>query len=172
MAHSCLVAFAAGTNVATRPATELSGTLPKEISVLTNMNLFWISRYDLRGPIQGVFDGWDKVEIIRLEQNKLTGSIPSNLDQELPRLESFWLDNNEFSGELPESLGNLVNLKSARFRNNNFEGSIPATWGNLQSLSTSSCRAAERLPQLDYLDEVSHALPLSFCDSSGLGTEF
>ncbi|KAF7850691.1 hypothetical protein BT93_L5093 [Corymbia citriodora subsp. variegata] len=50
------------------------------------------------------------------------------------KLENLDLANNGLSGNLPDSLGNLKNLRYLQFLRNSFQGSIPRTIGNMSSL--------------------------------------
>ncbi|CAH9077054.1 unnamed protein product [Cuscuta epithymum] len=57
----------------------------------------------------------------------LAGSLPSNLGGELPNLEVITLNNNNLTGSIPESFGNFPNLKELDVSNNNLEGNIPTS---------------------------------------------
>lgn len=123
-------------NLESRRQTILSGTLPRELRVLTDMEIFWLDFFEIRGPLEGRFDGWSKVKDIRLFDNELTGPIPSNLHEITPGLESLWLDINKITGTIPATLGNLINLRDIRLGANRLKGSISGSLGNLQKLCT------------------------------------
>ena len=64
----------------------------------------------------------------------LGGTLPTELC-ELSRLEVLRIDHNYFSGSIPECFGsNLENLAAFSARGNNFTGSIPAGFGALPNL--------------------------------------
>lgn len=75
----------------------------------------------------------NRVTSIDLENNNLTGSIPSEIGKltSLERLSMFW---NNLSGPIPSELGNLINLEDLSIFHNNLSGSIPPELGNLSSL--------------------------------------
>ncbi|KAG8485005.1 hypothetical protein CXB51_021639 [Gossypium anomalum] len=59
------------------------------------------------------------------------------------------LSNNQFSGEIPEDVGQLISLQMLNFSHNNFTGPIPASFGNLvalESLDLSSNKFSGRIP--------------------------
>ncbi|ORY47792.1 L domain-like protein [Rhizoclosmatium globosum] len=64
----------------------------------------------------------------------LTGKIPSELE-ELTSLEELQLSGNDFEGEIPESLGNLVQLRVLRLYNNpELCGVLSIAFGKLKLL--------------------------------------
>lgn len=88
----------------------LFGTLPQEITQLT----------ELQGLQLGV--------------NNITGLIPSGFGS-LPNLQNLWLQLNDFSGTIPTDLGNSTSLQRIYLNNNsNLNGSIPSSFGDIASL--------------------------------------
>jgi RHS repeat-associated protein len=71
---------------------------------------------------------------ISLVNNNLSGVIPPTLGN-LTSLIYLYLDNNNLSGSIPSSLGNLSSLVRLYLHANSLIGSIPAELGNLSSLS-------------------------------------
>ena len=66
--------------------------------------------------------------------NQLSGSIPTALDN-LTSLTILYLDNNQMSGSIPTELGSLTSLTELRLDNNQLSGSIPTELGSLTSLT-------------------------------------
>ncbi|KAL5541613.1 hypothetical protein UlMin_009323 [Ulmus minor] len=62
---------------------------------------------------------------ITLGSNRLTGPIPDL--SPLKRLEILHLDGNQFSGEIPSSLGGINGLRELFLQNNNLTGQIPSS---------------------------------------------
>lgn len=127
--------FTANTITPNREKHVLEGTLPRDIGVLSDMEMFVVSTYKLRGPIEGVFTLWNKVLNIWMEDNQFTGTLPTNLDQETPLLRSLRLSGNRVKGEIPTSMGNLASLRDLRLDENELTGSILPSFGNLVNLS-------------------------------------
>lgn len=57
--------------------------------------------------------------------NGFWGVIPSDFFQTLGSLNKLWLQNNNFSGQIPVSIGQLPNLKELHLEYNGFSGLIP-----------------------------------------------
>ena len=74
-----------------------------------------------------------RVTQLSLEDNQLSGSIPSSLGN-LSNLEYLALPVNQLSGSIPSSLGNLSNLEFLALSVNPLSGSIPSSLGNLSNL--------------------------------------
>ncbi|KAI3714486.1 hypothetical protein L6452_21441 [Arctium lappa] len=58
--------------------------------------------------------------------NEFSGVIPSDFFQTLGSLKKLWLQHNQFSGQIPISIGELPNLKELHLEYNKFSGPIPA----------------------------------------------
>ncbi len=75
-----------------------------------------------------------RVAQIGLSNNNLTGTLPASLGN-LSQLTILGLLGNHIGGTIPASLGNLSNLKNLTLGSNNFSGEIPASLGNLSNLT-------------------------------------
>ncbi len=94
-------------------------------------NTNWLSDRPL-GEWHGVTTDQDRrVTEISLNENQLSGSIPSELGN-LANLTYLSLGTNQLSGEIPSELGNLSNLIYLYLRGNQLSGCIPAAWRNVQ----------------------------------------
>jgi hypothetical protein len=135
----------------------LAGTLPAELSDLSNLQTLLLSDNQLRGAhpdlgklsklttldlsnnsLSGAFPRWiRKLKNLReldLSYNRLTGGIPSWIG-ELKNLEVLLLDGNRLSGSLPKELANLSKLAVLRVGHNHLTGEIPFTIGKLVRLA-------------------------------------
>jgi autotransporter-associated beta strand protein len=86
--------------------------------------------YDANGDV--LIPG--NVQFLSLEDNQLTGTIPTTLGN-LINLEGLGLDHNQLSGTIPTTLGNLTNLQYIELNDNQLTGSIPTSLGNLFQLT-------------------------------------
>lgn len=89
----------------------------------------------LEGSFGGAFfqPTYGNVIGLTLSANNLSGTIAPELSN-LQFLEWLYLFDNGLTGNLPASLGNLLNLRQLAVSNNQLTGSIPPEFGNLQSL--------------------------------------
>ncbi|MBO7602568.1 MAG: leucine-rich repeat domain-containing protein [Bacteroidaceae bacterium] len=71
---------------------------------------------------------------IGLAENNLTGTIPESIGN-LGNLDNLYLNDNQLTGDIPESIGNLVNLTRLYLYNNQLTGGIPESIGNLGNLT-------------------------------------
>ncbi|XP_074335404.1 receptor kinase-like protein Xa21 [Apium graveolens] len=61
--------------------------------------------------------------------------LPASLGFTLPRLQGFYARENRFSGHIPPSITNALNLVVFEISSNSITGPIPTNWGSLPSLS-------------------------------------
>ncbi|XP_017979845.1 PREDICTED: receptor-like protein 12 [Theobroma cacao] len=89
---------------------------------------------DLRGTFPENSFNLPKIKYLTLFNNpSLSGQLP-NSNWSSP-LEDLLVSGTSFSGELPESIGNLKSLRGLGLIRSNFFGSIPRSLGNLSHLS-------------------------------------
>ena len=129
---------------------ELTGSIPADINKLTRLEVFWASTNRLKGTLPATFSPFT-VEI-ELGGNSLTGSIPESWGTTMPGLDYILLQENTLTGSLPSTLAQLSNLhdlflysnlltgpllatfpssiSTIFFDSNAFTGSIPSSWGD------------------------------------------
>ena len=113
-------------------------------------NTNWLSDQPLGEWFGVTTDENGRVTGLRLRENRLSGSLPSELGN-LTNLQRLDLYNNALSGALPSSLGNLTNLTYLNLGDNALSGDLPRSLGNLTNLQ-----------QLGLFDNrLSGELPLS-----------
>lgn len=110
-------------------AMGLTGTLPSEVSLLTNM------------------------QQLSLRSNSLSGDIP-NLHT-MTQLTSLSLTYNNYSTKIPNWLGNLSSLSFLALTNNNFRSTIPTDFLKLTSLETLALDDNSLTGSLDSLEKMN-----------------
>ena len=94
----------------------------------------WLSDEPL-GEWHGVTTDDDgRVTEVRLSENNLAGSIPSELGR-LSSLTILHLADNQLIGQIPEELGSVANLEELVLGGNQLSGEIPSELGNLSNLT-------------------------------------
>ena len=72
--------------------------------------------------------------LLDISNNQLSGQIPASLG-DLKALKLLNISHNKLSGKIPTSLGDLENIETLDFSHNNLSGSIPLTLIKLQQLT-------------------------------------
>lgn len=111
----------------------LNDTVPEFLANLTYLKVLGLSYCNLHGIFPRRIIQIPNLDVLDLSDNKkLQGSL-----SEFPKngsLKTLILSFTNFSGVLPESLGNLELLSRMQIENCNFGGSIPNSMGNLTTL--------------------------------------
>ncbi|KAJ0040969.1 hypothetical protein Pint_27812 [Pistacia integerrima] len=111
----------------------LSGKIPDSISLLTSIEQIELYRNQLSGELPPSLASLTTLRRFDVSQNNLTGNIPVNVAA--LRLESFHLNDNFFTGEIPETLSSNPNLRSLKLYNNSFTGKLPENLGRNSDLT-------------------------------------
>jgi hypothetical protein len=135
----------------------LEGTLPFEISHLTDMVQFDLLNKDFVGPITNIFSGMTNLRELSLEKNMFTGPIPDTLSDENPLLDTLILEGNKFNGTFPISLTQLP-LQVLELAGNKITGFIPSEIGNLIRLGKCGLTAISNLSVNAQASHLTHFL--------------
>ncbi|KAI9178989.1 hypothetical protein H9P43_005651 [Blastocladiella emersonii ATCC 22665] len=87
----------------------LTGTIPKELGQLTELEVLELYDNKLSGPIPAELGELSQLQSLDLQSNKLTGLIPRELGK-LRKLTSLVLDGNQLTGPIPDEFRNLTTL--------------------------------------------------------------
>jgi len=88
---------------------KLTGTLPNELTRLTNLVDLNLADNDLTGPLPLDIGKLNQLNVLDLHGNLFTGPIPENVGQ-LRQLKILNLYGNFFDGSIPNTVGNLFKL--------------------------------------------------------------
>ncbi|GAY63065.1 hypothetical protein CUMW_222610 [Citrus unshiu] len=110
----------------------ISGSIPKEISNLTNLTTIYLVGNKLNGLIPITLGKLQKLQSLVLEDNKLKGSIPDDICR-LAELYELNLGGNKLSGSIPACFSNLASLRTLSLSSNELT-SIPLTLWNLKDI--------------------------------------
>ena len=113
----------------------LSGSIPAELGMLTNLETLTLSGTQLSGSIPAELGRLTKLVTLTLRSTQLSGSIPAEFGM-LTNLEALILTGNELSGSIPAEIGMLTNLETLELQGNQLTGPIPAELGLLTNLET------------------------------------
>ncbi|CAA0809369.1 Probable receptor protein kinase TMK1 [Striga hermonthica] len=106
----------------------LAGTLPTELSSLTQLERLELQWNNISGPLPSL-KGLSSLQVLMLSHNHFT-FIPADFFSGMSSLQSVEIDNNPFSAwEIPESLRNASTLQNFSANSANITGKIPAFFG-------------------------------------------
>ncbi|KAL2477666.1 Leucine-rich repeat protein kinase family protein [Forsythia ovata] len=115
---------------------QLSGEIPPQLfsSDMTLIHLL-LENNLLTGNIPSTLGLVQSLEVVRLDKNSLSGSVPPNLNN-LTSVQELFLANNKLTGPLPNLTG-MTSLNYVDLSNNSFAVSdVPPWFSTLQSLTT------------------------------------
>lgn len=96
----------------------------------------WTESWDLTTPVEnwkGVIIIDNKVVALKLTNNNLNGELPVSIGN-LVNLRVLNLHNNTIKGSIPTSIGNLNELVSLNISLNTFQGDVPEEISKIKSL--------------------------------------
>jgi hypothetical protein len=105
------------------PNNKVFGTIPREISLLTDL-----SRLILRGD-------WQDGGVVNVRSNDITGTIPTEVGQLSNLIQMDLSQNGRLGGTIPTEIAQLTKLVELRLNDDDLDGVIPAVIGSMQSLT-------------------------------------
>jgi Leucine-rich repeat (LRR) protein len=112
---------------------QLSGALPPQFASLKQLSYVDLRLNTISDRLD-VFAGFSQLAHLALDDNEFFGSIPPSLGS-LRNLQVLTLSDNELTGDIPTELGQLEHLTKLWLYNNTLAGDIPASLGNLSALT-------------------------------------
>ncbi|KAJ0053702.1 hypothetical protein Pint_02985 [Pistacia integerrima] len=106
---------------------QLNGTIPNTIKFGPNAIVF-LNYNRFTGPLP-VFSS--NVTSFHLDNNFFSGPIPEDFGERMPMLSDVDISFNSLAGSIPLSIGNLSNLLTLVLANNQLTGKIPDFWSSL-----------------------------------------
>ena len=119
-----------------------SGNIPESWSAMRSIRYLYLYGNQLNGSLPDWLGDWRQLSWLYLSSNQFTGEIPGNWAN-LSSLYALSLSYNQLEGAMPEFLADsseTVNLRYLYLNNNNFSGEIPVVWSSysfLQNLNVS-----------------------------------
>ncbi|XP_074279745.1 uncharacterized protein LOC141605014 isoform X3 [Silene latifolia] len=112
-----------------------TGTIPNSIGRMQNLTIIQFSENKLIGTLPTSFFNISSLQGLEFMYNQLHGELPADVGVNIPRLTSFNLAGNNFTGLIPITIQNLTALEFIGLRQNNFIGNLPYNFGNFHKLN-------------------------------------
>ncbi|XP_073154081.1 receptor-like protein 42 [Henckelia pumila] len=160
----------------------LEGPIPTEFGKLSRLNHLFLGYNNLMGSIPVTFKNLHLFKTLNLRNNRLSGSIHSDIFLNMTSLEQLDLSENHLSGPIPYSIGHMESLYNLDLHQNNLSEKslnllddcvIPKSICNLsklEDLSVPSC--IDKLIALKYIEladnNLTGSIPPSIGKLSGL----
>ncbi|KAH7660668.1 Non-specific serine/threonine protein kinase protein [Dioscorea alata] len=128
------------------PRRSLAGKLSPEVGNLSGLRVLVLAFQSFEGEIPDAIWGLENLEVINLEGNLFSGSLPSSFP---PRLQVLKLGSNRIKGEIPLSLSNCFNLETLDLSGNQLNGMMLRNFSNfpkLRELYLSFNRLSGKIP--------------------------
>ncbi|KAF8391024.1 hypothetical protein HHK36_023324 [Tetracentron sinense] len=114
------------------------GVIPRTLGNLCNLQKLHLSGSHITGGISEFLNGLSEctnssLELLDFSSNELSGNLPESLGH-LINLRYLDLSGNSFWGSIPASIGSLWSLKELDLRYNGMNGTIPKSMGQLSEL--------------------------------------
>ena len=120
-------------------ANYLGGTIPRELSGLSQLREVVLSENYLVGTIPPTLGQLTNLQVLNVSGNQLTGTIPAELGR-LARLERLSLNYNRLTDPIPEELGHLASLRELYLTGNQLMGCIPSALHGVRTSDLSGLR--------------------------------
>mmetsp|Transcript_7138 Transcript_7138/g.10444 ORF Transcript_7138/g.10444 Transcript_7138/m.10444 type:complete len:861 (-) Transcript_7138:237-2819(-) len=133
-------------------ANKLEGSIsPRFFTELTNLSVFITGGNEMTGRIPTEVGMATNLKFLRLYGNILSGPIPSEIGI-LTHLVELELNENRISGQIPDVFWFLTDLKSLRLDNNNFQSSsLPTSFGGMLNISRLTLEGNNLVGGLDHV---------------------
>ena len=137
-----------------------SGRIPTSICSLPSLSILEFSNNNLLADLSTTFKNCTRLQTLSLGNNMFFGSMPKEINKNLPLLLELLLRGNTLTGSIPEELCHLPFLHLLDLSENNLSGSIPKCLGDLHSFKQSqtyfinSMKPFIVFPSLSYMRHI------------------
>lgn len=112
------------------PKNRLDGTIPNEVFILKYLQVLRLNQNNIKGSLPSTIRSCDSLLEIDISHNQMQGNISNLLDQIMPQsrtIQNLILDNNKFHGSIPgEKLVAFDALRIFSISNNQISGMLPS----------------------------------------------
>ena len=111
----------------------LHGLIPKSMAKLKKLYFFDLETAESFSGFQNLFN-LSSLRYMHLSHAGLNGTLPDEFGLYFPAMIECLLQGNNFTGNIPSTLGNMTNLRHLNLARNRFSGKIPKSVGSIRTL--------------------------------------
>ncbi|GMI95903.1 EF-TU receptor [Hibiscus trionum] len=112
----------------------LQGLIPDAFGRLSSLKIFSIADNNLNGIIPSSIYNLSSLTHVSMARNNLSGGLAPRFGFAFRNLETLYVGENQFTGRIPRSVGNISGLKQLDINSNGFSGLVPSDLGKLRNL--------------------------------------
>ncbi|KAL7510061.1 hypothetical protein ACHAXN_006999 [Cyclotella atomus] len=112
---------------------DFTGVLSENLYMLTQLRRLNVMGNSIVGGIPDTYQQFEHIEFIDVSKNGMEGPLPDHLPVSLIEL---WLEENRFTGNIPQCFANMKSLHYLDVSSNKLQGSIPSFIGNMTLLNS------------------------------------
>ncbi|XP_020581873.1 receptor-like protein kinase HSL1 [Phalaenopsis equestris] len=112
----------------------LAGQLPPSICDLKNLTSLNLYNNSISGSFPTFLYNCSNLQYLNLAENLFVRNLPDDIHRLSPRLTDLVLSANNFTGDIPTSIGQLPSIQNLYLAYNLFNGILPSEIGNLTTL--------------------------------------
>ncbi|XP_074563005.1 protein STRUBBELIG-RECEPTOR FAMILY 6-like [Curcuma longa] len=135
------------------PNLGLSGTLGYNLQTMTSLTTLDISNNNIGSGSQIPYNLPPNLQILNFGGNQFSGNIPYSISQ-MVALKNLNLAHNQLQGNLTDMFGGLGNLTTMDLSLNQLTGDLPASFSNLSSLTTLDLENNQFTGHIDVLADL------------------
>ncbi|KAH0452833.1 hypothetical protein IEQ34_017157 [Dendrobium chrysotoxum] len=118
------------------PNQNIAGQLPPSMCNLINLTVLDLNNNSISGVFPTLLYNCSSLRYLDISQNLLVGNLPNDINRLPYKLTDLILSGNNFTGDIPTSIGQLPAIQRLCLDYNLFNGTLPAEIGNLSTLET------------------------------------
>ena len=112
---------------------KLSGQLPSTLNQLADLKRLYLGHNNLSGSFSSMLNQ-TRLQTLWMQDNAFSGAIPDTFVQ-LSFLQDLNISNNQIRGNLPSNIGKLSRLESLNLATNQLTGTLPQSFGQLNRIT-------------------------------------